>query len=274
MKYPVWKGYITQPFKGVYHYGTDKGWIRVGLTKPPIYSWADGVVIQSLFTTTSGNGISIIHKNISKYHDYVTRYWHLDSRALKIGDKVTKGQIVGIGGNTGSVSTGQHLHFEVWIVPKGQAFTFSDRAKYAIDSKNVTFIVPNQPFTGEGVKVMSLDLSKLPIAKPKFNNVRMRSTPTTQTSANIILGADGKPMFVPIDGLPFKGVTQQLIDGYKWAVLDYQGDDVWVAYDFLTVSDNIKIVEVEKIVEVVKPLDIVCVQDGVEVQLKVNEVLK
>jgi murein DD-endopeptidase MepM/ murein hydrolase activator NlpD len=274
MKYPVWKGYITQQFKSLQHNGTDKGWIRVGLTKPPIYSWSDGVCVQSTFSTSGGNGITIAHRNISKYHDYFSRYWHLDSRALKLGDKVTKGQIVGIGGTTGTNSTGQHLHFEIWIVPKGMAFNPTLATRYAIDSKNVTFIVPNQPFTGEGVKVMSLDLSKLPIAKPKFNNVRMRSTPTVQTSANILLGSDGKPIYVPESGLPFKGVTQQLIDGYKWGVLDYQGDEVWVAYDFLTVADNVKIVTVEKIVEVVKPLDISCVQDGVEVKLQVNELLK
>lgn len=39
-----------------------------------------------------------------------TQYAHLDSIAVRVGDFVTKGQVLGTVGNTGATSTGPHLH--------------------------------------------------------------------------------------------------------------------------------------------------------------------
>lgn len=254
MKYPLWKGYITQGFKTT-HLGNDKGWLRLGITKPKVVAWADGECVQSTYVQNyGGNGISLIHRDISKYHDYVSRYWHLDSRALRVGDKVLQGQGVGIGGNTGLNSTGDHLHFEVWCVPKGYKFLASDRPRYAIDPKLVTFIEKGQPFTGAGVQSMTLDFSKLPLAKPKGTLVRMRSTPAILPN-NVIADSTGRAIFVPQDGIRFAGVTVEVINGHRWAECRYGQERVWVAFDLLNVEDNIKIVEIEKIVEVEKPIN-------------------
>jgi len=273
MRYPLWKGYITQVFKTT-HLGVDKGWLRLGITKPKVGAWADGVCVQSTYSQNyGGNGIALIHRNISKYHDYVSRYWHLDSRALKVGDVVKEGDGIGIGGNTGLNSTGDHLHFEVWIVPKGYHFLATDRPRFAIDTQLVTFIEKGQPFTGAGVQTMSLDYSKLPLAKPTGTLVRMRSTPAILPN-NVIAGADGKPIFVPQEGIRFVGVINEIINNHRWVECRYGQEKVFVAFNLLKIEDNVQIVEVEKIVEKVKPINETFIKDGVEIKLQVNEVLK
>lgn len=56
-----------------------------------------------------GNYIRVQHKP-----DLVTAYAHLSSFAVKAGQKVVQGQLIGRVGSTG-VSTGPHLHYEVWL---------------------------------------------------------------------------------------------------------------------------------------------------------------
>ena len=277
MKYPVWKGYITQSFKST-HPANDKGWLRVGVKYPEIYSWADGICVQSFYSATvGGNGIAIQHKNVSKYHDYITRYIHLDSKAIKLGETISKGGLVGIGGNTGLNSTGDHLHFELWIVPKGYKFSAGDRSKYAVDPQLATFIVKGQPFTGTGVQSMTLDYSQLPLAKPKGTKVRMRSTPAILPN-NILADSTGTPIYVPQEGIRFLGITDEVINGYRWAKCIYNQDEVYVADSLLVVENNVEIIKeivtVEKIIEKVRPINTTFIENGVEIKLQVNELLK
>jgi murein DD-endopeptidase MepM/ murein hydrolase activator NlpD len=56
-----------------------------------------------------GFGKMIVIKHCNTYE---TRYAHMDGFAVKEGDKVKKGQVIGYVGNTG-MSLGPHLHFEV-----------------------------------------------------------------------------------------------------------------------------------------------------------------
>lgn len=44
---------------------------------------------------------------------YQCTYMHLDSISVKVGDEVAAGQKLGISGNTGYRTTGEHLHFGV-----------------------------------------------------------------------------------------------------------------------------------------------------------------
>jgi murein DD-endopeptidase MepM/ murein hydrolase activator NlpD len=57
---------------------------------------------------TAGTVIVLDHGNGRK-----TFYSHLSTLAVEAGQRVTRGQAIGGVGNTG-VSTGPHLHFEVW----------------------------------------------------------------------------------------------------------------------------------------------------------------
>lgn len=74
----------------------------------PIQSTGDGTVIK-VKSQRSGFGK---HVKIDHGYGYVTVYGHMNSIDVKVGDKVTKGQVIGTVGSTG-LSTAPHLHYEV-----------------------------------------------------------------------------------------------------------------------------------------------------------------
>ena len=70
---------------------------------------AAGVVIISEFTPENGNVVGIQHDN-----NLLTFYKHNSKLLKQVGDRVRQGEAVAIIGNTGTLSTGPHLHFEMW----------------------------------------------------------------------------------------------------------------------------------------------------------------
>lgn len=83
-------------------------------TGTPVYATADGVVVVAK-NYGSGYGKCI---DIDHGYNYLTRYAHLHKINVKVGQKVTRGEIIGEVGNTG-LSTGSHLHYEVRV--RGEA---------------------------------------------------------------------------------------------------------------------------------------------------------
>jgi len=73
----------------------------------PIYASRSGKVYYRGWWGTGGNTIMINHQD-----GYISRYLHMDSFAVKNGEWVAAGQIIGYCGDTGG-STGPHLHFEI-----------------------------------------------------------------------------------------------------------------------------------------------------------------
>lgn len=73
-----------------------------------VVATADGVV-DEIKSSTSGYGKMI---SISHGDEYQTRYAQLSAFNVKKGDKVKKGQLIGLSGNSGA-STAPHLHYEV-----------------------------------------------------------------------------------------------------------------------------------------------------------------
>lgn len=89
----------------IQHYGVD----ILSARDTPIKSIMDGVVISAEQSVTTGNSVYIQHnKNV------VSVYKHNSVLLVKTGDIVKTGQAVAIIGNSGEMSTGPHLHFEMW----------------------------------------------------------------------------------------------------------------------------------------------------------------
>ena len=88
------------------HYGID-------ITLPensPIYSVSEGRVIFSEWTTETGYVIIIEHLN-----GLISSYKHNSSLSKSQGEYVSRGEVIGFSGNTGSLTSGPHLHFELWF---------------------------------------------------------------------------------------------------------------------------------------------------------------
>jgi murein DD-endopeptidase MepM/ murein hydrolase activator NlpD len=89
------------------HTGTDFG-VPTGTS---VRAAADGEVLQVLYSGAYGRRIVVDHGRVGGAY-LVTTYNHLNRFAVRPGQKVTRGQILGYSGSTGW-STGPHLHFEV-----------------------------------------------------------------------------------------------------------------------------------------------------------------
>lgn len=121
--------------------GQDFGWFDY--EGEPIYATNDGVVMDIGKNSSAGNYVWIKHEFAN--NDMWSRYLHIKDGGVKvkIGQKVTRGQEIAIMGNTG-YSTGTHLHFETWVVPKGWKFNWNDRAKYSKPSTDNAFAFDDQ----------------------------------------------------------------------------------------------------------------------------------
>ena len=87
------------------HFGID----LVAKEKSRISSVLEGTVIISHWSYETGYVIGIQHKN-----DYLSFYKHNSVLLKSVGDYVSAGDHIAIIGNSGELSSGPHLHFELW----------------------------------------------------------------------------------------------------------------------------------------------------------------
>lgn len=103
------------------HFGEPDGWTGAphgGMDfaagyGTPIYAAADGVVVKAGYHNSWGNYVKIYHGVVDGNQIY-TLYAHCSSLGVSAGQTVTQGQTIAAVGSTGD-STGNHLHFEVYV---------------------------------------------------------------------------------------------------------------------------------------------------------------
>lgn len=94
----------------------------------------NGRVIKASQNINTGGGRTVtIEYDRNNGSKYQCTYMHLDSIAVKIGDTVSAGQKLGISGNTGTRTTGEHLHFGVKVFSADGTSRDLDPAAYLAD---------------------------------------------------------------------------------------------------------------------------------------------
>jgi len=103
---PINKGLITN------HFDFQSGHFAVDLVAEPnsgVMAVLDGTVIMASWTLETGNVIQIQHEN-----NLISVYKHNSALLKTIGNHVKAGEPIAIIGNSGELTTGPHLHFELW----------------------------------------------------------------------------------------------------------------------------------------------------------------
>ena len=99
-------GFVSEKFDAKKaHYGIDV----VTKTNEPVKCIADGTVVFASWTQDSGYVIGVQHQG-----NLISVYKHNAELYKKVGTFVNAGEILSIVGNSGEMTNGPHLHFELW----------------------------------------------------------------------------------------------------------------------------------------------------------------
>ena len=106
--------HLFKPIEGVIieEYSPEKNHYAIDIVAKkdePVKSVAAGTVIISSWTDDTGYVIGVQHEN-----NLISFYKHNAVLLKKMGDFVKAGDIIAIIGNSGDLTTGPHLHFELW----------------------------------------------------------------------------------------------------------------------------------------------------------------
>lgn len=104
--FPPMRGILTSKFNAAEgHFGVD----IVAKADEAVKACLDGTVIMASWTSDAGYVIQVQHGS-----DLVSVYKHNAVLLKKLGDHVKAGEAIAIVGNSGELTSGPHLHFELW----------------------------------------------------------------------------------------------------------------------------------------------------------------
>lgn len=99
-------GVISSHYQAdIHHFGVD----IAAASKESVLATLDGTVMYAGYDPNQGNVIQLQHKN-----GFVSVYKHNELLLKEPGEHVVAGEAIALVGNTGKLSTGPHLHFELW----------------------------------------------------------------------------------------------------------------------------------------------------------------
>lgn len=115
---PLEQMYFIPPATGIVsaNFAPDNGHFGIDILAPkntPVKVVMDGFVFVADWTLETGNTIGVQHPNNS-----ISFYKHNSALLKKTGSFVKAGEAIAIVGNSGELSTGPHLHFELWYKGK------------------------------------------------------------------------------------------------------------------------------------------------------------
>lgn len=219
------KGYceITQGFGGSSnHRGLDL--VGKDYTLDDIVSYANGTVNMAVngYGNGQGEGVNWAYGNFVKILNddgTVCLYAHMEYTSVKVGQRVSKGQVIGRMGNSGN-SFGGHLHWEYWT--KNDYYSNIDPSPY-LSPKEI--VLP---------KAVERDKNKRQFQVDYNDNLRVRTEPNLKCEVVGILNA----------GI-YNFTEEKENDGFKWVKLD----KYWCAC-----TDMSRILEIEKVIEDNRPV--------------------
>ena len=220
------KGYceITQGFGGSNnHRGLDL--VGKDYTIDDIVSYANGTVnmVTNGYGNGQGEGVNWAYGNFVKIINddgTVCLYAHMEYTSVKVGQRVSKGQVIGRMGNSGN-SFGGHLHWELWSC--NDYYKNIDPSPY-LSPKEIKLPSP-----------VERDKNKRQFQVDYNDNLRVRTEPNLKCEVVGILNA----------GI-YNFSEEKENDGFRWVKLD----NYWSA-----ITDMSRILEIEKVIEDSRPVE-------------------
>ena len=208
---------ITQGFING-HRGLDL--VGPNYTLDDIVSYANGTVNMAVngYGNGAGEGVNWAYGNFVKIINddgTVCLYAHMEYTSVKVGQRVSKGQVIGRMGNSGN-SFGGHLHWEYWT--KNDYYSNVDPSPY---------LQPKEPIVLP--KAVERDKNKRQFQVDYNDNLRVRTEPSLNSEVVGILNA----------GI-YNFTEEKDSDGFRWVKLD----GYWCAC-----TDMSRIIEIEPILE-------------------------
>lgn len=179
--------------------GVHQGIDLVGITNKKVYSICNGVVERAGYDKGGFGNYVRIKEDGTENRIYLA---HLEKIYVKVGQKVTYTNVVGLMGSTGN-STGPHTHVEIRRFQNGVAVSKLNPATYmGIPNAVGTYNSANYQ-----IKTISKPAEQTQVLKTLARNTNLREEPNTKSNATLYL--TNTTLYVLQ-----AGVAQA--DGYTW----------------------------------------------------------